>query len=137
MLSIVSTPIGHLEDITYRAVRTLREADVIACEDTRTTGKLLKAYDISTPMTSFHGHTTDAKADRLVADMLAGKRVALVSDAGTPGISDPGFVLIQRAAEAGVRIEPIPGASAVLAGLVGSGFDTHHFLYLGFLPIKK
>ncbi len=108
MLSVVSTPIGHLEDITYRAVRTLREADVIACEDTRVTGKLLKAYEITTPMTSFHGHTSDAKIVRLVEEMLAGRHVALVSDAGTPGISDPGFGLIARAAEAGVRIEPIP-----------------------------
>jgi 16S rRNA (cytidine1402-2'-O)-methyltransferase len=137
MLSIVSTPIGHLEDMTYRGVRTLREADIIACEDTRTTGKLLKAYDISTPMTSFHSHTGEAKIERIVAELAAGKHVALVSDAGTPGISDPGFALIRRAVEADIRIEPIPGASAVLAGLVGSGFDTHHFLYLGFLPIKK
>ncbi len=137
MLSVVSTPIGNLEDITYRAIRTLREADLIACEDTRTTAKLLRAYDITTPTTSYHSHTSTRKIDTLITELSAGKHIALVSDAGTPGVSDPGFSLIRSAIEAGIPVSPIPGASALLSGLVGAGFDTHQFCYLGFLPVKK
>jgi 16S rRNA (cytidine1402-2'-O)-methyltransferase len=139
MLSIVSTPIGNLEDITLRALRILREADYIACEDTRMTGQLLIHYDIQNNgrLVSFHSHSGDAKVEKVISLLKEGKEVALVSDAGTPGISDPGFVLIRRAIEEGIVVTPIPGASAVLSALVASGMDTHHYLYLGFLPVKK
>lgn len=139
MLFIVSTPIGNLEDITLRALRILREVDIIACEDTRTTGQLLKFYDIENGgrLLSFHSHSGFSKIEKILDLLKEGKNVALVSDAGTPGISDPGFVLIAKAIEKNIVVTPIPGASALLSALVASGFDTHHFLYLGFLPIKK
>ena len=139
MLSIVSTPIGNLEDITLRALRILKEADFIACEDTRVTGQLLKFYEIENGgrLMSFHSHSGFSKIDKVIDLLLEGKHVALVSDAGTPGISDPGFILIKKAIEANLTVEPIPGASAVLSALVASGFDTHQYIYLGFLPIKK
>ena len=139
MLSIVSTPIGNLEDITLRALRILREADFIACEDTRVTGQLLKFYDIenNARLLSFHSHSGFSKMDKIIDLLLEGKQVALVSDAGTPGISDPGFILIKKAIENDIEVVPVPGASAVLSALVASGFDTHQYLYLGFLPIKK
>lgn len=137
MLSIVSTPIGNLEDITFRAVRMLQEADYIACEDTRTSGILMKHYDIHTPLLSFHSYSSDAKTEHIIRLLKEGKHIALISDAGTPGISDPGFVLIRRALEENIILSPIPWASAVLSALVCSGMDTHHFLYLGFLPVKK
>lgn len=137
MLSIVSTPIGNLEDITYRAVRTLREADIIACEDTRTTGVLLRKYEITTPTISYHSHSGTAKVDKILDFLKNGKHVALVSDAGTPTISDPWFVLVRDAIEAGFQVVPIPWASAVLSALVASGLDTHAYLYLGFPPVKK
>ncbi|PID84617.1 16S rRNA (cytidine(1402)-2'-O)-methyltransferase [Candidatus Gracilibacteria bacterium] len=139
MLSIVSTPIGNLEDITLRAIRTLKEADFIACEDTRVTGKLLQAYEIPNNgrLISYHSHSGTTKIDKILALLGEGKKIALVSDAGTPGISDPGFALIRAAIEQGIEVSPIPGASAVLSALVASGLDTHHFLYLGFLPLKK
>lgn len=139
MLSIVSTPIGNLEDITLRALRTLKEADFIACEDTRVTGQLLKFYDIENNgrLMSFHSHSGFSKIDKILDLLTEGKHVALVSDAGTPGISDPGFVLIKKAIEKNLEVTPIPGASAVLSALVASGFDTHQYIYLGFLPIKK
>lgn len=139
MLSIVSTPIGNLEDITLRALRALREADFIACEDTRVTGQLLKFYDIenNARLLSFHSHSGFSKMDKIIDLLLEGKQVALVSDAGTPGISDPGFILIKKAIENDIEVVPVPGASAVLSALVASGFDTHQYLYLGFLPIKK
>lgn len=139
MLSIVSTPIGNLEDITLRAMRILKEADYIACEDTRVTGQLLGYYDIQNGwrLLSFHSHSGFQKVDRIIELLKEGKHVALVSDAGTPGISDPGFVLIKKAIEAGISVTPIPGASAVLSGIVASGFDCHQYLYLWFLPVKK
>lgn len=139
ILSIVSTPIGNLEDITFRALRMLKEADYIASEDTRVTGQLLKHYDIENGgrLLSFHSHSGFSKIETILRLLDEGKNIALVSDAGTPGISDPGFVLIKKVIEAGFRVEPIPGASAVLAALVASGFDTHQYLYLGFLPLKK
>jgi hypothetical protein len=139
MLSIVSTPIGNLEDITLRALRILKEADSIACEDTRVTGQLLKFYEIENGgrLMSFHSHSGFSKIDKVIDLLHEGKHVALVSDAGTPGISDPGFILIKKAIEANLTVEPIPGASAVLSALVASGFDTHQYTYLGFLPIKK
>lgn len=139
MLYIVSTPIGNLEDITLRAMRILKEADFIACEDTRVTGQLLKFYDIENNgrLMSFHSHSGFSKIDKIIELLSEGKNVALVSDAGTPGISDPGFILIKKTLEAGLDVTPIPGASAVLSALVASGFDTHQYIYLGFLPIKK
>lgn len=137
MLSIVSTPIGNLEDITLRALRTLKEADIIACEDTRHTGILLKHFDIQTRMVSFHSHSGQGKLDGILEMLKQGKHVALVSDAGTPGISDPGYRLISKAVELGIKVVPIPGASAVLSALVGSGLPMDEFVYLGFLPIKK
>lgn len=137
MLSIVSTPIGNLEDFTFRALRTLKEADLIAAEDTRHTGILLKHFGIETPQTSFHAHSGMVKLDRIMEALHGGKHVALVSDAGTPGISDPGYLLIRRAIEEGIQVTSIPGPSAVLAALVVSGLPMDKFVYLGFLPIKK
>jgi 16S rRNA (cytidine1402-2'-O)-methyltransferase len=137
MLYIVSTPIGNLEDITMRAVRVLKEVDYIAAEDTRHSGILLKKYEIETPMISFHAHSGKYKVDKILDMLENGKDVALISDAGTPGISDPGYVLISAALEAGIEVSPIPGASALLSALVGSGMPMDKFLYLGFLPLKK
>jgi 16S rRNA (cytidine1402-2'-O)-methyltransferase len=137
MLYIVATPIGNLEDITLRAIRILKEVDLIAAEDTRTSGILLKKYDIPTRMISFHAHSEQRKVEELVAMMQQGKKIALISDAGTPGISDPGFVLIKAARAAGITVSPIPGPSAFLTGLSACGLPINHFLYLGFLPMKK
>lgn len=136
-LYIVSTPIGNLEDITFRAVRTLKEVNFICAEDTRTSKKLMDHYGITTPMTSFHAHSSDGKLEAIVRRIKQGENAALISDAGTPGISDPGWALIRDCLAAGVKIVPIPGASAVLAGLVGSGLPMDKFVYLGFLPLKK
>ncbi len=135
-LYIVPTPIGNLEDITLRALRVLREVALIAAEDTRTTRILLQHYNIHTPLTSYHEHNKLAKLDAIF-DTLTSADVALVSDAGTPGISDPGYELIQEAIRRGVRIEPLPGASAILPALVASGLPTDGFVYLGFLPRKQ
>ncbi|MBT5016952.1 16S rRNA (cytidine(1402)-2'-O)-methyltransferase [Candidatus Peregrinibacteria bacterium] len=137
MLSIVSTPIGNLEDMTLRAIRTLKEVDLIASEDTRHTGRLLKHFEITTPQISFHAHSGQAKLDKIIAALHDNQHVALVSDAGTPGISDPGYLLIRRAIEEGIKVEPIPGPSALLAALVTSGLPMDKFVYLGFLPTKK
>lgn len=137
MLSIVSTPIWNLEDITLRALRTLREADIITCEDTRTSWVLLNHYEIKKPLISFHAHSWDVKVEKIIALLLEGKHVALISDAGTPGISDPAYILVKRAIEENITIVPIPGASAVLSALVGSGMHMHDFRFLGFLPVKK
>jgi 16S rRNA (cytidine1402-2'-O)-methyltransferase len=137
MLSIVSTPIGNLEDITLRAIRTLKEADLIAAEDTRHTGRLLKHFEVTTPQISFHSHSGLAKLDKILGALHDGKHVALVSDAGTPGISDPGYLLIRRAIEEEIQVVPIPGASACLAALVVSGLPMDKFVYIGFLPFKK
>ena len=134
-LYIVPTPIGNLEDITLRALRVLREVALIAAEDTRTTRVLLQHYDIDTPMTSYHEHNKLSRLDRIF-DTLSQGDVALVSDAGTPGISDPGYELVQAAIQQGVRVEPLPGPSALLPALVGSGLPTDQFVYLGFLPKK-
>jgi 16S rRNA (cytidine1402-2'-O)-methyltransferase len=135
ILYIVPTPIGNLEDITLRALRVLREVGLIAAEDTRTTRILLQHYQIATPLTSYHEHNKLAKLDAIF-DALARGDVALVSDAGTPGISDPGYELIREAIARGVRVVPLPGASAVIAALVASGLPTDGFVFLGFLPKK-
>jgi 16S rRNA (cytidine1402-2'-O)-methyltransferase len=137
ILYLVATPIGNLEDITARALRILREADLIAAEDTRVTRKLLAHFDIHTPLTSYHAHTSDEKSDSLVEKLTAGKTIALVSDAGTPAISDPGTELVAAAIAEGIRVEPIPGASAVIAALIASGLPTGRFLFEGFLPRTK
>jgi len=137
ILYIVATPIGNLEDITFRAVRILSEVDVIACEDTRTSSILLKHYQIQKPTISFHSHSGEKKTEKILDFLHQGKTLALISDAGTPGISDPWFVLIRACLDVGIQIVPIPGASAVVTALSASGMNAHHFLYLGFLPIKK
>jgi len=137
ILYIVATPIGNLEDITLRALRVLREVDVIAAEDTRHTQILLSHHDIHTPLTSYHEHNEKTKAQELVTRLARGKNIALVSDAGTPAISDPGFRLVVQAIRAGVRIIPIPGASALTAVLSATGLPTDRFVFEGFLPAKK
>ena len=135
-LYTVATPIGNLEDITYRAVRTLREVDLIACEDTRQTRKLLDHYGIGKPTVSYHEHNEQSRSSDLVADLQQGKNIALVSDAGTPLIADPGYRLVAQARQAGIRVVPIPGPSAALAALSASGLPTDSFLFFGFLPVK-
>jgi len=136
-LYVVATPIGNLEDITYRAVRMLREADLIACEDTRQTRKLLDHYGIAKPLVSYHEHNEAARSEELVAKIQAGASVALVSDAGIPLISDPGYRVVHAAIGAGIPVVPIPGPSAVLAALVASGLPTDAFTFGGFLPAKS
>lgn len=134
-LYIVPTPIGNLEDITLRALRVLKEVTLIAAEDTRTSRILLQHYAIPTALTSYHEHNKLAKLDAIFAALESGD-VALISDAGTPGISDPGYELIGAAIERGFRVEPLPGANAVITALVASGLPTDGFVYLGFLPRK-
>ena len=136
-LYLVATPIGNLEDITLRALCVLKEADLIACEDTRQTQKLLNHYAIQTPTTSYHEHNEMTRAPELVIELEQGARIALVSDAGMPGISDPGFRLITLAIRHFVPVIPIPGASAFLAALVASGLPTDAFRFSGFLPAKR
>jgi 16S rRNA (cytidine1402-2'-O)-methyltransferase len=135
-LYLVSTPIGNLEDITYRGVRILKEVPLIAAEDTRVTKTLLNTYQINTPLTSFHDHNKEKKTPELL-NHLEIKDLALVSDAGTPAINDPGYYLIQAALAAGHQVIPIPGPSAPIAALSASGFPTDNFLYLGYLPRKR
>src|ERR1700732_590459 len=136
-LYLVGTPIGNLEDITLRALRVLKEVDVIACEDTRQTKKLLSHYAIATRMTSYHEHNEITRSTELVKQMQQGASVALVTDAGMPGISDPGYRLIALAIRHRVPVVPIPGASAFLAALVASGMPTDSFRFSGFLPAKR
>jgi 16S rRNA (cytidine1402-2'-O)-methyltransferase len=135
-LYLVATPIGNLEDITLRALRVLRSVDRIACEDTRQTQKLLNHFGIATPTISVHQHNEASRVHTLIDSLGEGGRIAVVSDAGTPGISDPGMLLVSAALEAGIPVIPVPGASAVLASLVASGLNTEEFLFLGFLPSK-
>jgi 16S rRNA (cytidine1402-2'-O)-methyltransferase len=135
-LYLVATPIGNLEDITLRALRILKSADRIACEDTRQTQKLLNHYQIATPTLSLHQHNERERALELIEDLKAGRRIALVSDAGTPGISDPGSWLTQAAIAAGIPVYPIPGANAAVSALIASGLSTANFQFLGFLPEK-
>jgi 16S rRNA (cytidine1402-2'-O)-methyltransferase len=136
-LYLVATPIGNLEDITLRALRVLKEVDVIACEDTRQTKKLLSHYGIQTRTVSYHEHNEMTKAAELIVDLESGAKIALVTDAGMPGISDPGFRLITLAIRHHVPVVPIPGASAFLAALVASGLPTDSFRFSGFLPAKS
>jgi 16S rRNA (cytidine1402-2'-O)-methyltransferase len=136
-LYLVATPIGNLEDITLRALRVLKSADLIACEDTRQTQKLLNHFGIETPTTSCHEHNEAEKAREFVEELKQGARIAVVSDAGMPGISDPGMTLARAAIEAGIAVYPIPGANAALSALVASGLPTANFLYAGFPPPKS
>lgn len=134
---MVATPIGNLMDMTFRAVDVLQQADLIACEDTRVTGKLLKHFGINTPMISYNDHNGPKVRPRLISDMKAGKSIAVVSDAGTPLISDPGFKLVSTCANEGLQVIPVPGASAFLSGLVVSALPTDKVLFVGFLPSKQ
>jgi len=136
-LYLVSTPIGNLEDITQRAVRLLGEADVIACEDTRHTQKLLNHYGITTPTVSYHEHNERERAAELLDRLKDGRDVAVVSDAGTPAISDPGFRLARMAIENEIKVVPVPGASALITALVASGLPTDEFFFGGFLPSRS
>ncbi|MFT4604310.1 MAG: 16S rRNA (cytidine1402-2'-O)-methyltransferase [Rhodothermales bacterium] len=137
ILYLIPTPVGNLGDMTYRAVRILQEVDLIACEDTRTSGVLLNHYGITTRKTSFHIHNEHGKASRLAEQMLDGMQLALVTDAGTPGISDPGYLLVRAAVEAGVPVECLPGATAFVPALAASGLPCDRFVFEGFLPVKK
>lgn len=136
MLSIVATPIGNLKDITFRAVETLKDADYILCEDTRHSRKLLDAYDIKTPLKSFHKFSEAKHEEKVIADLKEGKRVALISDAGTPLISDPGSRLVKRCVAEGLPVTPVPGPCAAITALSASGLDCDRFLFVGFLPKK-
>lgn len=134
---LVATPIGNLEDITLRAIRILKEVDIIVAEDTRQTLKLLNHLEISKPMISFHRHSTEGKLEEIINKVKIGNNIALVSDAGTPIISDPGEDIVKRAIEEKIEIVPIPGACALIAALIASGIDAKEFIFLGFLPLNK
>ena len=136
-LYIVPTPIGNLEDMTMRAVRILKEADLILAEDTRTSSVLLKHYGVTAPMESHHKFNEHQRVESVKERILAGKTVALISDAGTPGISDPGFLLVRTCVEAGIEVETLPGPTAFVPALVNSGFPCDRFCFEGFLPVKK
>ena len=135
-LYVVATPIGNLEDITARALRVLKEVDVVACEDTRRTRALLTHFDIHTPTVSYYEHNKLTRGPQLVRQLSEGRSVALVSDAGTPGISDPGMLLVREARAAGIAIVPVPGPSAVVAALSAAGVPADRFVFDGFLPVK-
>ena len=137
VLYIVATPIGNLEDITLRAIRILKEVDLIAAEDTRHTLKLLNHLEISKPLISYHRHNEEIKSDVLIEKLKHGENIALVSDAGTPGICDPGEEIIKKCIDLGIKIIPIPGACAMINSLICSGMDTKEFNFLGFLPLNK
>ena len=137
ILYIVATPIGNLEDITLRALKILKEVDLIAAEDTRHTLKLLNHFEISKPLISYHRHNEDIKTEILIKKIKEGKNIALVSDAGTPGICDPGEEVIKKCIEEEIKIVPIPGACAMINALICSGIDTKDFIFLGFLPLNK
>ncbi|MBL7775793.1 MAG: 16S rRNA (cytidine(1402)-2'-O)-methyltransferase [Saprospiraceae bacterium] len=137
MLYLVPTPIGNLEDITLRALRVLKEVSVVLAEDTRTSGKLLKHYGIDTPLRAFHAHNEHAVVDKIANELAAGATMALVSDAGTPGISDPGFLLVRACVQRGVRVECLPGPTAFVPALAASGLPSDAFHFEGFLPHKK
>ena len=137
ILYIVPTPVGNLEDMTLRAIRVLREADVVLAEDTRTSGILLKHFDIKTRLMSHHKFNEHGTSAAVVERLLAGETVALISDAGTPGISDPGFFLVREAVRAGIEVQTLPGATAFVPALVSSGLPCDRFVFEGFLPQKK
>ena len=137
MIYLIPTPIGNLEDITFRAIRLLKEVDLILAEDTRTSQKLLNRYEIKTPMQSFHMHNEHKKVLQFVSEVLNGKIIALISDAGTPGISDPGYLLVHKAISEGVEVQCLPGATALIPAIVQSGLPADRFIFEGFLPPKK
>jgi 16S rRNA (cytidine1402-2'-O)-methyltransferase len=136
-LFVVATPIGHLEDITLRALRILKTVQLVAAEDTRRTGNLLRHYQIETPILSVHEHNEQARVARLLQRLGAGDSIALVTDAGTPGVSDPGATLVAAVREAGFKVEPIPGPSAVVTAMSAAGFRSEGFCFLGFAPVKS
>src|SRR5690348_13076376 len=136
-LYLVPTPVGNLGDMTYRAVKVIGEADTVLAEDTRTSSVLLRHYQLSRPLVPFHQHNEHRMADGLVARMLAGESMALLTDAGTPGVSDPGFLLVRQCIRAGVPVECLPGATAFVPALVDSGIPMNRFVFEGFLPLKK
>ena len=136
-LYLVATPIGNLEDITLRALKILKDVDLIAAEDTRNTLKLLNYYNINKSLISYHRHNEDIKSDYLITKLINGENIALVSDAGTPGISDPGEIIVKKAIENNIEIIPIPGACAAINALICSGLDTKEFVFFGFLPLNK
>lgn len=137
MLYLVPTPIGNLKDITLRALEVLKEVDLILAEDTRTSSHLLNHYQISKPLSPYHQHNEHKVLQHLVSQLLEGKKMAIVTDAGTPGISDPAFLLVRECIKAGVKVESLPGATAFVPALVNSGIPTNRFCFEGFLPIKK
>ncbi|WP_108809206.1 16S rRNA (cytidine(1402)-2'-O)-methyltransferase [Aquimarina spinulae] len=136
-LYLVPTPIGNLDDMTFRAIKVLKAADLILAEDTRTSGKLLKHFEITTPMQSHHMHNEHKMVDRIIQKLSAGETIALISDAGTPAISDPGFLLTRACVEQGIAVECLPGATAFVPALVNSGLPNDKFIFEGFLPVKK
>ena len=136
-LYLVPTPIGNLKDITFRAVEVLKEVDLILAEDTRTSGKLLKHFEINTPMQSHHMHNEHKTVDGLIQKLQSGITIAVISDAGTPAISDPGFLLVRACVEQGIAVECLPGATAFVPALVNSGLPNDKFVFEGFLPVKK
>ena len=137
ILYLVPTPIGNLEDMTFRAINTLKEVDLIACEDTRVTQKLLNHFEIDTPKTSYHEHNIKEQTDKLLKQMIEGKNIAQVSDAGMPSISDPGVELVEAVIERGITVIPLPGANAALTALIASGISPQPFTFIGFLSRKK
>ena len=137
MLYLVPTPIGNLKDITLRALEVLKEVDVILAEDTRTTSHLLNHYQVSKPLTPYHQHNEHKIVEHLVQQLSAGKKMALVTDAGTPGISDPAFLLVRACVQQGIEVQSLPGATAFVPALVNSGLPTNSFCFEGFLPLKK
>lgn len=137
MLYLVPTPLGNLKDMTYRSVEVLQSVDVILCEDTRTSSRLLNHYNIQKPLSPYHQHNEHKIAEHLVQQMQAGKTFALITDAGTPGISDPAFLLVRACIKADVKVECLPGATAFVPAIVNSGLPTNSFVFEGFLPLKK
>ncbi len=137
MLYFVPTPVGNLEDMTFRAIKVLKEVDYILCEDTRTSGVLLKHYEISKPLRSYHLHNEHHATEKIIEDLKNGQNIALITDAGTPGISDPGYLLAKAGADADIEMICLPGATALIPALVVSGLPNNEFLFAGFLPQKK
>jgi 16S rRNA (cytidine1402-2'-O)-methyltransferase len=136
-LYIVPTPIGNLKDITFRAIEILKKADLILAEDTRTSGKLLNHYEIKTPMISYHMHNEHRVLESVIEKLKSGLKIAIISDAGTPAISDPGFLLVRECVENQIEVDCLPGATALIPALVNSGFPNDKFVFEGFLPVKK
>lgn len=136
-LYLVPTPIGNLKDMTFRAIETLQGADLILAEDTRNSGVLLKHYEINTPMRSYHAHNEHQVTEEIIQQLLSGKTYALITDAGTPGISDPGYLLAKACVENGIEVQALPGATAFVPALTVSGLVSNEFVFIGFLPVKK